>query len=79
MHQQKYIGELHERFDMSNCNTITNPSEINAKFDEFSEEENVEATKVNQMVGSLRYLRNSRPDIYIADLIQRSNSLSLHN
>lgn len=66
LHQQKYIGELLERFDMSNCNTITNPSEINAKLDEFSKEEKVEATEVKQIVGSLRYLSNNRLDIYFA-------------
>jgi hypothetical protein len=42
---KKYIGELLERFDMTYCNTITNSSETNAKLDECSSEEKVEATE----------------------------------
>jgi len=34
MHQQKYIGELLDRFDMVDWNTATNPFETNAKLDE---------------------------------------------
>lgn len=44
MHHQKYIGELLEKFDMTDCNTVTNPSETNAKLDECSNEEKVVAT-----------------------------------
>jgi hypothetical protein len=36
MHQQKYMCELLDRFDMTDCNTITYPSETNARHDEFS-------------------------------------------
>ncbi|XP_073223568.1 secreted RxLR effector protein 161-like [Cicer arietinum] len=63
MHQQKYIGELLEKFEMNSCNSISNPSEINSKIDECSEEEIVDPTLFRQMVGSLRYLCNNMPDI----------------
>jgi hypothetical protein len=66
MHQQKYIGELLERFNMVDCNTTTNPSETNAKLDECKDEERVEPTEFKQIVGSLRYLSNRRPDIFFA-------------
>jgi len=62
-HQQKYIGELLERFQMIDCNSASNPSKTNAKFDECSNEEKVEPTEFKQIVGSLRYLCNNRPNI----------------
>jgi len=66
MHQQKYIRELLERFQMIDCNTASNPYETNAKLDECSNEERVEPTEFKQIVGSLRYLCNSRPEICFA-------------
>lgn len=40
MLQQKYIGELMlEKFEMKDCNSISNPSETNSKLVECSEEE----------------------------------------
>ncbi|PNX79017.1 putative copia-type protein, partial [Trifolium pratense] len=58
-HQQKYINELLEKFEMNGCNSISNPSERNTKLDECSNEEKVDST----MFGTLRYVCNSRPDI----------------
>jgi hypothetical protein len=66
MHRQKYIGELLERFQIIDCNNASNPSETNAKLDECSNEEKVESTEFKQIVGSLRYLCNNRPDICFA-------------
>ncbi|XP_050919844.1 secreted RxLR effector protein 161-like [Lathyrus oleraceus] len=72
MHQQKYIGEQLEKFEMSNYNSISNPSETNSKIDECSEEERVDPTVFRQMVGSLRYLCNSRPYIcYSVSVIRK--------
>jgi len=39
--QQKYIGELLDKFEMKSCNTISNPSETNSKLDGCSKEEKV--------------------------------------
>jgi len=63
MYQHKYIGELLDKFDMKNCNTVSNPSETNSKLEECITEEKVDSTMFRQIVGSLRYLCNSRPDI----------------
>ncbi|XP_050918539.1 secreted RxLR effector protein 161-like [Lathyrus oleraceus] len=72
MHQQKYIGELLEKFEMNSCNSISNSSETNSKIDECSEEERVDPTVFRQMVGSLRYLCNSRPYIcYSVSVIRK--------
>ncbi|MCI09298.1 cationic amino acid transporter 1-like, partial [Trifolium medium] len=48
---------------MNGCNSVSNPSETNLKLDECINEEKVDSTMFRQMVGSLRYLCNSRPDI----------------
>lgn len=37
MHQQKYMNELLDKSDQTNCNTITNPSETKTKLDKYSE------------------------------------------
>jgi len=66
VHQQKYIGELLERFQMIDCNIASNPFETNVKLDECSNEERVEPTQFKQIVGSLRYLCNIRPNICFA-------------
>jgi hypothetical protein len=63
MHQQKYIGELLEKIEMNGYNSLSNPSETNSKLDECSNEEKVDSTMFRQMVGSLRYVCNNRPDI----------------
>jgi len=63
MHKQKYIGELLEKFEMKKCNSVSNSYETNSKLDECSEEEKVDSTKFKNIVGSLRCLCSSRPDI----------------
>ncbi|KAK2355926.1 putative mitochondrial protein [Trifolium repens] len=72
MHQQKYICELLDKFELSNCNSVSNPSETNSKLSECSEMEKVDPTLFRKMVGSLRYVCNSRPDIcYSVSMISR--------
>ncbi|MCH80809.1 copia-type polyprotein [Trifolium medium] len=66
MHQQKYISELLDKFEMTECKPISNPSDTNSKLDECKDEEGVDPTLFRQMIGSLRYLCNSRPDICYA-------------
>ena len=66
MHQQKYIGELLDRFYMVDCNTAANPSETYAKQDECINEEKVEPIKFKQIVGSVAHLCNNKPDICFA-------------
>jgi len=57
---------------MKSCNSVSNPSETNSKQDECSEEEKVDSTNFRQIVGSLRYLCNSRPDIcYSVNVISK--------
>ncbi|PNY00347.1 copia protein [Trifolium pratense] len=54
-HQQKYIGELLDKFEMNSCKSISNPSETNSKLDEYIKEEKVDSTMFRQMVDTLRF------------------------
>ncbi|KAG4958455.1 hypothetical protein JHK87_035088 [Glycine soja] len=66
MHQRKYAGETLKRFGMEDCNVAITPAETNQKLEDKPEEEGVDPTGYKQLVGSLRYLCNSRPDICYA-------------
>jgi hypothetical protein len=66
MHQHKYALEILDRFEMNECKSVSNPCETNSKLEECSDEEIVDATMYKQLVGSLRYLCNSRPDLCYA-------------
>jgi hypothetical protein len=66
MHQHKYAREVLDRFEMNECNSVSNPSDTNSKLEECSDEGVVDSTMFKQMIGSLRYLCNSMPDICFA-------------
>ncbi|XP_027190520.1 secreted RxLR effector protein 161-like [Cicer arietinum] len=63
MHQKKYAREILRRFNMADCNPASIPMEINAKLEIEIEEKLVDSTLFKQVVGSLRYSCNTRPDI----------------
>lgn len=48
---------------MENCNEAATPVETNLKLQVHEEEKQVDGTLYKQIVGSLRFLCNSRPDI----------------
>lgn len=48
---------------MSNCNATVTPLEIEAKLRKETNDEFVSATMYKQIIGSLRYLCNTRLDI----------------
>lgn len=57
---------------MLNCKVVVTPSETNHKFDSDVEGDDVDATIFKQLVGSLRYLCNTIPDIsYVVGIISR--------
>lgn len=63
MHQSKYASDILKRFKMSECNPISTPIETGTKLRKDGEEEAVDAKMFRQLVGSLRYLCNTRPDL----------------
>ncbi|XP_058771602.1 uncharacterized mitochondrial protein AtMg00810-like [Vicia villosa] len=72
LHQLKYELELLKRFKLQNCKASITPSETNHKLDSDSDGEDVDAKTFKQLVGSLRYLCNTRPDIcYVVGMVIR--------
>ncbi|RDY02272.1 hypothetical protein CR513_14284, partial [Mucuna pruriens] len=72
LHQRKYTGEVLKHFNMENCNTASVPVMPNLKLTKELDEKPVDATLFKQIIGSLRFLCNSRPDIsYGVGLLSR--------
>ncbi|RDX79163.1 hypothetical protein CR513_40444, partial [Mucuna pruriens] len=63
LHQRKYTGEVLKCFNMENCNTTSVPVMPNLKLTKELDEKSVDATLFKQIIGSLRFLCNSRSDI----------------
>eukprot|EP00253_Pinus_taeda_P025621 PITA_25621 len=64
--QKKYIGDLLNRFGITECNPLTTPMEQNLKLTSIEGKEFEDATKYRQLVGSLSYLTTTRPEILFA-------------
>ena len=72
MHQQKYTTDLLKRFQMMSCNPTSTPVEPSLKLVKDESEKSVDSTLFKQVVGSLRYLCNTRPDFsFVVSLISR--------
>lgn len=69
MHQKKYASEILKKFNMQNCNSLTTPTETGLRLIR----DGVDETMYRKMVGSLRFLCNTRPDLaYGVGLISRN-------
>lgn len=72
MHQAKYATDLLKRFHMFKCNPAATLAETGSVLEKEGAEEEVDATQYRQIVGSLRYLCNTRPNIsYSVGVISR--------
>eukprot|EP00253_Pinus_taeda_P036544 PITA_36544 len=70
--QKKYIGDLLNRFGMTECNPLSTPMEQNLKLTSIEGKEFEDATKYRQLVGSLIYLTTTRPDIsFVVGILSR--------
>ena len=61
--QGKYVVEILKRFGMMDCKAMTTPMASNLKLLSVSSSESVDATMYRQMICSLMYLMDMRPDI----------------
>ena len=61
--QGKYAMDILKRFGMMDYKAISTPMESNLKLLSDASSESVDATMYCQMIGSLMYLTNTRPDI----------------
>ena len=65
--QGKYVlVDTLKRFMMMECKAMTTPMASNLKLLSDASSEAVDATMYHQMIGSLMYLMNTRPDIFFA-------------
>ena len=64
--QGKYVIEMLKRFDMMDCKQMTTPMITNLKRLRSSESSPVDPSKYRQLIGSLMYLVNTRPNICFA-------------
>ncbi|XP_052735546.1 uncharacterized protein LOC128197530 [Vigna angularis] len=72
IHQKKYTRDLVKRFNMSLCNATISPMEVNQKLVRDESEEGVNETIFKQIIGSLRFPCNNRPDLsFCVGLISR--------
>eukprot|EP00253_Pinus_taeda_P035260 PITA_35260 len=70
--QKNYIGDLLNRFGMTECNPLTTPMEQNLKLRSIEGKEFEGATKYRQLVGSLNYLTTTSPDIsFVVGILSR--------
>ncbi|KAG6483678.1 hypothetical protein ZIOFF_060330 [Zingiber officinale] len=70
--QAGYEREILKKFRMDNSKSINTPVECGVKLSKHDEEEKVDPTFFKSLVGSLRYLTCTRPDIlYAVGLVSR--------
>jgi hypothetical protein len=63
LNQGKYAVEILKRFDMLECKSMNTPMEMKLKLLVDTSSELIDATLYRQIIGSLMYLTNTRPDI----------------
>lgn len=63
MYQSKYASDVLRKFNRMECNLAKTPSETGIKLEKDGIEDEVDATMYRGMMGSLRYLCSTRPDL----------------
>ena len=66
LRQGKYAVDILKRFGMMDCETMATSIASNLKLSSDASSDSVDATMYSQMIGSLMYLTNMRPDICFA-------------
>jgi Reverse transcriptase (RNA-dependent DNA polymerase) len=70
--QEAYAKEILKKFKMDECNPVNTPVESGTKLSRYDEGKAVDATLYRSLVGSLRYLTCTMPDIaYGVGLVSR--------
>jgi hypothetical protein len=66
LHQTKYATEILKKFEMLDCNSSVTPVDTRLKLEVEESSDTVDSTVFRQLIGSLRYLCQTRPDISYA-------------
>ncbi|XP_016747466.1 secreted RxLR effector protein 161-like [Gossypium hirsutum] len=64
--QKAYAKEILKKYKMAHYNLVSTPMEPGVKLSKFDGGERVDASKYRSLVGSLRYLTCTRPDISLS-------------
>ena len=64
--QGRYVVEILRRFDMLDCKDMATPMDTNLKMFPDETSDLVDMTQYRQIIGSLIYLPNTRPDVCFA-------------
>ena len=62
--QGKYVVDILKRFEMMECKAMATTMASNLNLLSDASSESVDATMYHQMIGSLMYLMNMRPEIF---------------
>lgn len=72
IHKRKYVKEILKIFKMEDLNYVSSPVKPNLKLEKHEEEDKVDVTLFKQIVESLRFVCNTRPDIgFSVGLVRR--------
>ncbi|KAK2359746.1 putative mitochondrial protein [Trifolium repens] len=72
LHQSRYASEILKKFEMDKCNVVLSPAEPRFQLSSSENEKDVDPTYYRKLIGSLRYLCNTRPDIaYNVGIVSR--------
>ncbi|KAG6478457.1 hypothetical protein ZIOFF_061900 [Zingiber officinale] len=72
MSQEQYANEVLKRFRMDDCNPVNTPVDCGTKLSKNDEGKTIDPIRFKSLVGSLRYLTCTRPDIlYEVGLVSR--------
>ncbi|XP_058742638.1 uncharacterized mitochondrial protein AtMg00240-like [Vicia villosa] len=63
MHQRKYALEILKRCKMEHCNVAITPCEARLQLSKSEDEQDVDPTQYQRLIGPLRYLCNTQPDL----------------
>ncbi|KAL9292354.1 putative RNA-directed DNA polymerase [Arabidopsis thaliana] len=72
INQRKYAAEIIKKYGMEGCNSVKNPIVPGQKLTKAGAGDAVDPTEFKQLIGSLRYLTTTRPDlIFSVNLVSR--------
>nr|KYP73058.1 Retrovirus-related Pol polyprotein from transposon TNT 1-94 [Cajanus cajan] len=64
--QERYALEILKKFKMEDCNPVSTPMEPGTKLSKFDGGERADSGRYRSLVGSLRYLTCTRPDLMLS-------------
>jgi len=64
--QERYVEDILRKFKMASCNLVSTPIEPGTTLSKFDGGDHVDANKYRSLVGSLRYLMSTRPNLLLS-------------